>query len=154
MRWRSTYTGCRTTPRPKSEHSPIHPRKEITSLTIRLNSRYCKRVYRPDTDTEGIFLSLLRIYLQPTTKVSADLLHPALDLISRHGPRLDPVESLHLLPPLVTAQDVRAFLMEALRAPIFDTQVVREISKARNEQVARKLVALQSRRVKVTDTRM
>jgi hypothetical protein len=86
--------------------------------------------------------------------MSTDLLQPALELIGRHSPRLDPVETLQLLPPLVTAQDVRTFLIEALRAPIFDTRVVREINKARNDQVARRLVLLQSKRVKVTDSRM
>jgi Vam6/Vps39-like protein vacuolar protein sorting-associated protein 39 len=44
--------------------------------------------------------------------------------------------------------------MDALRAPVFDTRVVREISKARNEQISRKLMVLQSKRVKVTDARM
>ncbi|TFY80314.1 hypothetical protein EWM64_g3699 [Hericium alpestre] len=115
---------------------------------------YCKRIYQPGADTERIFLTLLRIYLRPTIKTSDDLLTPALELISRHSPRLDAEEALQLLPPLVTAQDVRAFLLEAMRAPIFDTKVVRDISKARNEQAARKLMYLQSNRVKVTDTRI
>jgi len=81
-------------------------------------------------------------------------LEPALELISRHGPRLDAVETLQLLPPLVTADDIRSFLIEVLRTPVFDTRVTREISKARNDQLSRKLMALQSRRVKVTDSRM
>jgi hypothetical protein len=67
---------------------------------------------------------------------------------------LDPVETLNLLPPLVTAGDVNAFLLESLRAPIFDTRVIRCLSKARNDIVARKLMALQGRKVKVTDSRM
>lgn len=75
-------------------------------------------------------------------------------MISRHNPRLDSVETLQLLPPLVTAQNIRGFLIEALRAPIFDTAVVRQISKARNDHLAQKLMVLQSRRVKVTDSRM
>lgn len=83
-----------------------------------------------------------------------DLLQPALGLISRHSPRLDSVEALQLLPPLVTAEDIRAFLIEALRAPILDTRVIRNISKARNDQLARKLMLLQTKRVKVTDSRM
>ena len=82
------------------------------------------------------------------------MLTPALDLISRHSPRLDEVETLQILPPMVTAQDVRAFLIEALRAPRFDTRVVKEVSKARDEQLARKLMYLQAKRVKVTDSRM
>ena len=87
-------------------------------------------------------------------KTSSDFLLPALDLISRHSPRLDAVETLQLLPPLVTAHDVRTFLLEALRAPIFDTRVVREISKSRRDQLARNLMVLQAKRVKVTDSRM
>ncbi|EKM58191.1 uncharacterized protein PHACADRAFT_171437 [Phanerochaete carnosa HHB-10118-sp] len=115
---------------------------------------YCKRVYKPGTPTGKIFLTLLRIYLQPTVKTNIDLLTPALDLIARHSPRLDEVETLQILPPLVPAQDVQRFLIEALRAPIFDTRVVREVNKARDEQVARRLMYLQSKRVKVTDSRM
>ncbi|KZT07657.1 uncharacterized protein LAESUDRAFT_742773 [Laetiporus sulphureus 93-53] len=118
---------------------------------------YCKRVYRPDTETSNIFLTLLRIYLQPTQpskSPSTNLLQPALELISRHSPRLDPAETLNLLPPLVTAQDVEAFLCEALRAPIFDTRVIRGIAKARQDEVARKLMYLETRRVKVTDSRI
>ncbi|KAF5379787.1 hypothetical protein D9615_005708 [Tricholomella constricta] len=116
--------------------------------------RYCKRVYQPGTQTHAVFLTLLRIYLRPTVSTSADLLSPALDLISRHNPRLDAVETLHLLPPLVTAQDVRGFLIEALRVPIFDTSVTRHISKARDDQLSRTLMLLQTKRVKVTDSRI
>ena len=54
----------------------------------------------------------------------------------------------------MTTDDIRGFLMEALRAPVFDTQVIRQISKARNDQLARRLMNQQSRRVKVTDSRM
>lgn len=94
------------------------------------------------------------MYLQPTVITTPDFLKPALDLISRHNTRLESVETLQLLPPLVTAQDVRRLLIEALRTPIFDTAVNRYIGKARAELVARKLMVLQSRRVKVTDSRM
>lgn len=94
------------------------------------------------------------MYLRPTVIPTLDFLKPALDLISRHSARLDPVETLQLLPPLVTGQSVHRFLIEALRAPMFDTAVNRFINKARTELVSRKLVVLQSRRVKVTDSRM
>ena len=116
-------------------------------------SRYCKRVYQPNTDTSAIFLVLLKLYLQPTIK-TPNLLQPALDLISRQNHRLDPVKTLQLLPPLVSAQDVRAFLQQVLRSPVFDSHVVREVNKAWSEQVARKLMILESRHVKVTDSRM
>ncbi|KAF8150879.1 hypothetical protein B0H34DRAFT_155040 [Crassisporium funariophilum] len=115
---------------------------------------YCKRIYKVGSETGGVFLTLLRIYLLPTVQTTSDLLQPALGLISRHGPRLDAVETLQLLPPLVTTDDIRAFLIEALRAPVFDAQVIRQISKSRNEQLARRLMVLQSKRVKVTDSRI
>jgi hypothetical protein len=86
--------------------------------------------------------------------VDEDLLKPALELVGRHGPRLDPVETLNLIPPMVTANDLRTFLMDALRAPIFDKHVVREISKARQDQASLQLMYLQSHRVKITDSRM
>ncbi|KAI0324590.1 hypothetical protein GY45DRAFT_1331365 [Cubamyces sp. BRFM 1775] len=117
---------------------------------------YCKRVYQPGSPTANVFLTLLRIYLTPgpSAPPAAELLPPALDLISRHSPRLDPVATLQLLPPLVTAQDVKAFLLESLRAPVFDTRVVRNVHKAREEQVARRLMILQSKRVRITDSRI
>lgn len=72
----------------------------------------------------------------------------------RHSPRLNAIETIQLLPPLVTAEEVRSFLYEAVREPVFDTRVVRELRKSRNEQMDRKLMSLQSQRVKVTDSRM
>ncbi|KAG7444850.1 uncharacterized protein BT62DRAFT_970791 [Guyanagaster necrorhizus] len=115
---------------------------------------YCKRYYQSEGETSNIYLTLLRIYLRPTVKDTQDYLHPALDLISRHSPRLDAVETLKLLPPLVTAEDIRTFLVDAMRVPIFNNRVVRGISKSRNDQLSRKLMILQTKRVKVTDSRI
>ncbi|KAH7873389.1 uncharacterized protein C8R40DRAFT_1161652 [Lentinula edodes] len=115
---------------------------------------YCKQYYQAGTATSNVFLTLLRIYLRPTVKTNVDLLKPALELISRHSRRLDTTEALQLLPPLVTLNDVQTFLIEGLRIPIFDTDVIRQISKARDNQMARKLMSLQMKRVKVTDSRI
>lgn len=116
--------------------------------------RYCKQYHQAGTETDNVFLTLLRIYLRPTIKTNVDLLQPALELISRHSRRLDTTEALQLLPPLVTLNHVRTFLIEGLRIPIFDTNVARQINKARNDQIARKLLTLHTKRVKVTDSRM
>ncbi|KAJ7645378.1 hypothetical protein B0H17DRAFT_450082 [Mycena rosella] len=116
--------------------------------------QHCARVYRAGTETSSVYLTLLRIYLRPTVPSAADLLQPALELISRHSSQLDAVDTLQLLPPLVTTQDLRTFLIGALRSPVFDTRVVRNLSKARGDQVERKLMALQTKRVKVTDSRI
>ncbi|KAF7327882.1 Rab guanyl-nucleotide exchange factor [Mycena kentingensis (nom. inval.)] len=119
---------------------------------------HCSRYYRADSDTSNVYLTLLRIYLRPnssSTKLSpSDLLEPALGLISRHSSQLDSVAALELLPPLVPTADVRKFLINALHAPVFDTRVVRNLNKARGDQVDRLLMGLQTRRVKVTDSRI
>ncbi|KAJ7220172.1 hypothetical protein GGX14DRAFT_585899 [Mycena pura] len=116
--------------------------------------QHCARVYRAGTETSSVYLTLLRIYLRPTVKITSDLLEPALGLIARHSSQMDAVATLELLPPLVTTQDIRTFLIGALRAPVFDSQVIRNISKAHGDQVDEKLMALQTRRVKVTDSRI
>lgn len=131
--------------------------------------RYCNRVFDlSSSKTSSIFLTLLRIYLQPgvsstakspTTSAfslppPATLLQPALQLISRHSRRLDATETLKLLPPLVQARDVKEFLIESLRMPRFDTRVIRGIAKAGRDDVATRLMVLEEKRVKVVDSRM
>jgi Vam6/Vps39-like protein vacuolar protein sorting-associated protein 39 len=111
-------------------------------------------MFHPGTETHNIFLTLLRIYLRPLFKTADDLLRPALELIEKHGPRLDPEETLQLLPPLVSTRDVRVFLIGALRVPRFDARVVREVALARKDQVARKLMYLEANRIKITESRM
>ncbi|KAF9647158.1 hypothetical protein BDM02DRAFT_3170498 [Thelephora ganbajun] len=130
---------------------------------------YCNRIFDSSSPkNSSIFLTLLRIYLQPgvssTAKSSASstfslppaatLLQPALQLIGRHSRRLDATETLKLLPPLVQARDVKEFLVESLRVPRFDTRVIREITKARRDDVATRLMVLEERRVKVIESRI
>ncbi|KZT39975.1 hypothetical protein SISSUDRAFT_1113449 [Sistotremastrum suecicum HHB10207 ss-3] len=119
---------------------------------------YCKRVYVAESETQNVFLFLLKTYLQPPLSSAAArgtvLLGPALDLIARQSPRLDPVQTLNLLPPLVTAQSVKPFLIEALRDRRFDAKVTTETWKSRKDELSRQLMTLESNRVKVTDTRI
>ncbi|KAI6042930.1 vacuolar sorting protein 39 domain 1-domain-containing protein [Pisolithus marmoratus] len=115
---------------------------------------YCKRVYHPDTETSTIFLTLLKLYLRPVTRDLPNLLPPALDLMRRQSHRLDPVETLQLLPPFVSAEEVQRFLRQALRMPLCDSHIIREIHRARSEQVARTLMVLEANRIKVTDSRI
>jgi len=115
---------------------------------------HCKRISSPAQTSSSIFLTLLKLYLRPTISNPPNLLSPALSLIARHSARLDPIETLQLLPPLVNAHDVRPFLVQSLRASVFDNCVVREVSLARKEDVERQLMKLESRRVKVADSRI
>jgi hypothetical protein len=158
-------TGYTTISRRKSEHSPCILRFQTQPFIY----RYCNRVFdQSSPKTSSIFLTLLRIYLQPgvssAAKSSASstlslpppatLLQPALQLIRRHSRRLDATETLRLLPPLVQARDVKEFLMESLRVPRLDTRVIREIAKTRRDDVATRLMVLEERRVKIVDSRM
>lgn len=108
-------------------------------------------------------MMLLKLYLRPerppakgsaTTNAQTSYLRPALALISRHSPRLDSVETLQLLPPLVTASDVSEYLSEALRTRRIDVRVERELWKARDDQLARKLIDFESKRVKIDVARL
>jgi len=121
---------------------------------------YCKAIYQKEPDPRGIFMMLLKLYLRPEYTTSSaqpgetSYLQPALDLISRHSPRLDAVETLQLLPPLVTASRVQEYLCEALRSPRVHVRVERELWKARSDQVARQLMTYETKRVKITEWRL
>lgn len=92
---------------------------------------------------------------------SQSLLIPALDLISRHSARLDSSSVLSLLPPLVPTSAVHTFLLDALDPSRSGKgeggkmgRTIREVWKARKQEVDSRYVALRSRKVRITDTRM
>lgn len=140
-------------------------------------------MYQKNPDPNGVFLSLLRIYLRPSTDQdhhtspplsptarspspssthsSQSLLVPALELIARHSARLNSTAVLALLPPLVPTSSVQAFLLDALdpsRSMKGEGgkmgRVIKEVWKARKLEVDARYVALRSRKVRITDTRM
>jgi len=97
--------------------------------------RYCKSIYQPGTPTGTSSWHSANISLPPN-QISSDLASARnWTSISRHSPRLDPVETLQLLPPLVTAQRCPDVFDRALRTPTFDPMSVREINKARNDRL-------------------
>src|SRR5258708_16131873 len=164
--WKYMSTGCKTSLLQKSTYCILT--KGGTSTNMIGHSvvfRYCKQVYQKVPDPKGVFLTLLRIYLREPSSVTSSksqslqtvqkfFLDPAKDLISRHGARLDPVEVLELLPPLVSTNDVRGFLLEVLDGSTIHSPVTRELWKARRNEVDARLMSLRERRVKVAHTRM
>ncbi|WVQ65020.1 uncharacterized protein L199_003190 [Kwoniella botswanensis] len=125
---------------------------------------YCVRVFSSNSD---IFLTLLRIYLRPTSistlsKVNEKekpepLLEPALSLVSKHSTSLPPSPVLDLLPPLVPIQDVHQFFMRTLRdshTKKNESKVLKSLMKGRKEELDRMLLGLETKRVRVTDQRI
>ncbi|KAG8832639.1 Vacuolar morphogenesis protein 6 [Serendipita sp. 399] len=120
---------------------------------------YCKQLHLENPGEQGVYMLLLNLYLRPeanqrSTSSRNQYLQPALDLISKHSPRLDAVETLQLLPPLVTASSVQEYLCEALRTPRVHVRMEKELWKARSDQVSQNLMTYESRRVKITDSRL
>ena len=60
--------------------------------------RYCTKLYNEDpVKGEKIYLTLLRVYLQPSNH-DKPLLEPALDLLAHHGSHIDASQVLSILP--------------------------------------------------------
>lgn len=102
-----------------------------------------------------VFLTLLRIYLDTTGKGSMQL-DAALGLIQRHAARIDLRAALELLPASVPLSQIAGFVNVNLRDSTrkeHEAKVIREIRTNRNWQVEETLCKLQSRRVKVGESR-
>lgn len=131
----------------------------------------------PGKEDRNVFLTLLRIYLRPTSNVntitsqsakstseenpssSSDSylqLEPAISLISRHSARLDTSSVLSLLPPLVKLKDIQSFTTRALQqstANRNEYRVLREISQARDLQVEERRISRLRKRIRVEENR-
>ncbi|KAK4050609.1 Vacuolar morphogenesis protein 6 [Microbotryomycetes sp. JL201] len=118
---------------------------------------YCKRVSMSDVSLgPEVFLILLKIYLCPKPGHALQL-EPALSLLSGHASSIDPTHVFGLLPPLVGVKDLSTYLERTLRhskQTSRDAQIMRAIEQSRLEQSQFDLVRLESRRVKITETRV
>ncbi|WVW80239.1 hypothetical protein I302_102217 [Kwoniella bestiolae CBS 10118] len=120
---------------------------------------YCVRVYPANDD---VFLTLLKIYLRPTSsklneKAPEPLIEQALSLVSKHSTSLPPSPVLDLLPPLVPIQDVHQFFMRTLRdshTKKNESRVLKSLMKGRKEELERMVLSLEGKRVRVTDQRI
>lgn len=104
---------------------------------------------------QEVFLTLLRIYLDKSSTASVQL-DAALGLIQRHAARIDLRAALELLPASVPLSQIAGFINVNLRdltRKQHEAKVIREIRTNRNWQVEETLCKLQSRRVKVGESR-
>ncbi|SJX63147.1 related to Vam6/Vps39-like protein involved in vacuolar morphogenesis [Sporisorium reilianum f. sp. reilianum] len=104
---------------------------------------------------QEVFLTLLRIYLEPPSK-AAPQLDAALGLIERHAARIDLRCALDLLPASVPLSQIAGFVNVNLRdltRKQHEAKVIREMRTNRNWQVEETLCKLHARRVKVGESR-
>ncbi|SPO24439.1 related to Vam6/Vps39-like protein involved in vacuolar morphogenesis [Ustilago trichophora] len=103
-----------------------------------------------------VFLTLLRIYLDRSSTNTPPQLDSALGLLQRHAARIDLGSALSLIPSTVSLSHIAAFINTNLRdltRSQHEAKVIREIRTSRNWQMEETLCKLQSRRVKVGESR-
>ncbi|KAI9499126.1 vacuolar sorting protein 39 domain 2-domain-containing protein [Zychaea mexicana] len=118
---------------------------------------YCTKVYQEDPDKgEKMYLTLLRVYLQPRHH-EKPLLEPALDLLAHHGSHINASEVLAILPLATKLHGLFPFFEKYIRATNKESHmdvVVKNLLKAEQIQVEEQLMYYQSRAVKITEDRM
>lgn len=105
-------------------------------------------------DAENIFLTLLKLYLQPRDPKAEPLFAPALELIARQSRHLAASAVMDLLPPLFSVSDVERYFVGATKrqaAAKVSTLFQREVYRARLDQLQRASVLVEEQHVKVTD---
>ncbi|KAK6504670.1 Vacuolar morphogenesis protein 6 [Arthrobotrys musiformis] len=83
---------------------------------------YCNRIHQlspptsdpAETSTETVYSILLSLYLRPPPNYEVQM-PPALDLLSRHGARVDPLESLKLIPESIKVADLQSYFENRIR---------------------------------------
>ncbi|CDS07231.1 hypothetical protein LRAMOSA01180 [Lichtheimia ramosa] len=118
---------------------------------------YCTKVYREDpVKGERMYLTLLRVYLQPKHH-EQPLLQPALDLLAHHGSHINASEVLAILPLSTGLHGLFPFFEKYIRETNKRRNmdmIVRNLLKAEQIQVEEQLTYFQSRAVKITEDRM
>ncbi|KAF3925713.1 hypothetical protein AA313_de0205398 [Arthrobotrys entomopaga] len=83
---------------------------------------YCNRVHSlsppssdpAETTTETVYSILLSLFLSPPPGYEPQI-KPALDLLSRHGARVDPLETLKLIPESIKVADLEHYFENRIR---------------------------------------
>ncbi|EPS39104.1 hypothetical protein H072_7137 [Dactylellina haptotyla CBS 200.50] len=83
---------------------------------------YCNRVHAlsppasdpAETTTETVYSILLTLFLTPPPGYEPQI-QPALDLLSRHGARVDPLETLKLIPESIKVSDLEHYFENRIR---------------------------------------
>ncbi|OBZ90217.1 Vam6/Vps39-like protein [Choanephora cucurbitarum] len=118
---------------------------------------YCTKVYQEDpTKGEKMYLTLLKVYLQPSNN-QKPLTEPALDLLAHHGSHIDASQVLAILPTSTKLYGLFPFFEKYIRESNKNrnmNMVVKNLLKAEQIQVEDQLMFYRSRAVKITEDRM
>lgn len=104
---------------------------------------------------QGLYQTLLQVYLRPSGKEHSTLIRPALSLLNSHGYYFDAAQVLELLPPDWPVATVRAFLLRSLRGSIdtFRTdRIEHSLARGENLQVRKAYIEQQGAPVVIKDT--
>ncbi|KAF1804913.1 CNH domain-containing protein [Mucor lusitanicus] len=119
---------------------------------------YCTKVYQEDpAKGEKMYLTLLKVYLQPTSNQQKPLIEPALDLLAHHGSHIDASQVLAILPASTRLFGLFPFFEKYIRETNKNRNmdlVVKNLLKAEQIQVEEQLMFYRSRAVKITEDRM
>jgi len=118
--------------------------------------QYCKDNYNPDNEhARTVYLSLLRVYLQPG-EGEEPMLEPALSLLTRYYGCMDTSKALSMLPPDLSVAHLQKFLKAVLRENTNkrrNSQVVHHLVKSENLQLHEQLIHAQSKVIRVSSDR-
>ncbi|KAI8973310.1 vacuolar sorting protein 39 domain 2-domain-containing protein [Mycotypha africana] len=118
---------------------------------------YCTKVYYKDpVKGEQMYLTLLKVYLQPAHN-QEPLIEPALKLLSHRGSHIDASQVLSILPDNTKLHGLFSFLEKYIRETNKRRNmdmIVKNLWKAEQIQVEEQLMYYRSRAVKITEDRM
>ncbi|KAI7903046.1 CNH domain-containing protein [Cokeromyces recurvatus] len=119
---------------------------------------YCTKVYQEDPlKGEKMYLTLLKVYLKPTSNQHRPLIEPALKLLAHHGSHIDASEVLSILPEKTKLLGLFPFFEKYIREANKNRNmdlIVKNLLKAEQIQVEEQLMYYRSRAVKITEDRM
>jgi hypothetical protein len=99
---------------------------------------YCIKNYiETDDPTKNVFISLLKVYLQPSNGEQL-MLEPAIRLLSRHGSHVSASDALNMLPLTTKVSELYRFVEKYIRENNKNrnmNMVVKNLLKADQRQV-------------------
>lgn len=136
----------------------LHLLKLYLAPTPGRRSSMSGRTFSPPPSSRGTSRPGSPPVTSPPAGLSAEpLVKPALELITRHGLRIDSDAVISLLPPMISVSDVQTYLSKQLKAThsaLAAHRIQKELVKSRNVQVKGMVLNLEVRRVKVDDQRV